>query len=142
MWRDERQLKINDLAVACRASVDDYDRAAQLVESPSLAEWLRAVARYREHLVPLLEEQVRELNDLPRVPDPETQLLGHAVARFKAALPTGGSQQVLDERFQADRDMLELARSAKEEALPDAALHLLDALMAHLGTTLSALSKP
>ncbi|MFZ0257749.1 MAG: hypothetical protein WAN46_19390 [Gammaproteobacteria bacterium] len=141
MWRDERQLKINDLLVACQASVDDYEQAAQLVESPSLAEWLRAVARYREHLIPLLEEQVRELNDLPRVPDPEVQLWEQALTRFKAALPTGGRQQVLDERFQDDQEMLALAQSARKEALPKASLSVLDELITHLDSTLGALAK-
>jgi hypothetical protein len=140
MWRNERQRKINDLLVACQASVDNYEHVAALVESPALAEWLRAVARYREHLVPLFEEQVRELKDLPRVPDPERQLLEHALARFKAAMPTGDPNQVLDERFQTDQEMLALAKSAREEALPKGALSLLEEFITHLEITLGALA--
>lgn len=141
MWRDERQLKINDLLVACQASVDDYEQAAQLVECPTLATWLRAVARYREHLVPLLEEQVRALNDLPRVPDPEMQFWEQALTRLKAAAPTGSRQQILDERLHSDQEMLALARSARQEALPNAALGILEELITHLDSTLEALAK-
>lgn len=141
MWRDERQLKVNELAVACQASVDAYEQAAQLVESPTLAEWLRAVARHRERLVPLFEEQVRELDDLPRVPDPEMQLVEQALTRFKAALPMGGHHRVLDERIQADQDMLALAKSARKEALPHAARRLLDNFVTHLEITLGTLAK-
>lgn len=136
MWRDECQLKMNDLVVACQASVDDYEQSAELAELPALAEWLRAVALYRQRLVPQLEEQVRELNDLPRMPDPEMQLLDQAVTRFKAALPTGGRQQVLEERREADEDMLALARSAQREALPKAALDILGQLITHLEATI------
>lgn len=139
MWRDERRLKINGLLVACQASVDDYEQAAQLVESPILAEWLRRVARYRERLVPRLEEQVRELDDLPRVPEPETQLVAQAVTRLKAALLRGGRHRILDERIRADQEMLALAKSATKEALPRAALGLLDDLVTHMETTLGAL---
>ena len=97
-WRDECQLNINGLAGAYRASVDPCDEAAQLVGSPTLAAWLRAPARHREHLVPLFEQQVRALDDRPRVPDPEMQLVEQALPRVKAVLPTGGRHRVLKER--------------------------------------------
>ena len=139
MLRDERQARLNDLLVACKATAEDYEQAAELAESSALTEFFRATADYRWELADILARQVRDLHDLPREPDPDRQLLDHALTRLKAVLHLVSDEGIVGERCRDDLELYELARSAEELDLPEPAQAVATRLLFHLKATLDAL---
>jgi hypothetical protein len=140
--RDERQARLNDLLVACKSSAEDYEQAAELAESAALAQFFRATADYRWGLADVLAAQVRNLDDLPREPDPDRQLLDHALTRLKTALHLAGDRDLAAERREDDLGLLDAARSTAELDLPAPAGEAVGTVVAHVQATLDALSHP
>jgi len=137
--RDERQARLNDLLVACKSSAEDYEQAAELAESPALADFCRATAEYRWKLADALAARVRDLHDLPREPDPDRQLLDHALTRLRAVLHLAGDRDLAAERRDDDRELLEIARVAEGTELPAPASETVRGVTEHVRATLEAL---
>jgi uncharacterized protein (TIGR02284 family) len=130
---------LNDLLVDCKASAEDYEQAAELAASGRLADFFRATADYRWQLADRLAAQVRDLGDLPREPDPDRQLLDHALTRLKAVLHLTGDRDLIGERREDDGELLEAARSTLELDLPDPARDAVRSLVDHVRESLEAL---
>jgi Domain of unknown function (DUF2383) len=112
MLRTELQVALNDVIVACQEAADGHETAADVIPDAGLAARLKAFVTERREAAERLGEHLRELGDLPRVPDSDLEALRDLVSRFKSALSPEEWRSLLDDRIQAEQHLVACARAA------------------------------
>jgi uncharacterized protein (TIGR02284 family) len=116
MLRNELQIALNDLIVACLEAADGHEAAAEILGDDPLAEALRDLAGARRELAGQLGERLRTLGDLPREPDADLETVRELAARVMAALSADHRQVLLDERSAAEAHLATCADAALAHA--------------------------
>ena len=136
----DTEVALNELLVACRESADHYQDAIKLVEQPEIATTFQSVANQRKLFCNRLEEAIRELGDLPSVPDPDKEVGEMIIHHLGAALSVDYTNDVLTQRITAEEHIMELIRNAGETNANEANKNLLRELSKHTEETLKTLS--
>jgi len=136
----DTEVALNELLVACRESVDHYQDAIKLVEQHEIATTFQSVANQRKLFCNRLEEAIRELGDLPSVPDPDKEVGEMIIHHLGAALSVDYTNDVLTQRITAEEHIMELIRNAGETNANEANKNLLRELSKHTEETIKTLS--
>jgi uncharacterized protein (TIGR02284 family) len=112
MLRNELQITLNDLIVACLEAADGHEAAAEILGDDPLAEALRSLAGARRALAGQFGEHLRALGDLPREPDADLETVRELAARVMAALSADHRRVLLDERSAAEAHLAAGAEAA------------------------------
>lgn len=112
MLRSEQQVALNDVIVAAHEAADGHETAADVIPDAELAARLRTFARERREAADRLGVHLRELGDLPTLPDSDLETLRDLLSRFKSVLSPEEWQSLLEDRVQAERHVVERARAA------------------------------
>lgn len=137
--RTDKEVAMQDLLVASRESVDHYRDAAEFLIDSNASELLRAIASQREPFVARLEEAVRTLGDLPKVPDPDKETGAMLIHHAEAFLSEDHVQEVLEQRINSEVQLTQCIIQAREAGLEQSFGNLLDEISAHLIQTEKAL---
>ena len=136
----DTEVLLNELLVACRESVDHYQDAINLVEKPEIGSSFEAIANQRKLFCKRLAEAIRELGDLPSVPDPDKETGAMIIHHLGAALSPDYTNEVLTQRIAAEEHILELIGKAQEIKESEFCAALLNDLSKHAVETLDILS--
>jgi len=136
----DTEVALNELLVACRESIDHYQDATELVESPDIAATFRTIINKRKLFLSGLEAAIRELGDLPSVPDPDKEAGEMMLHHLGAALSTDYSNEALTQRTNAEEHILTLIRNALITEPNQSCTDLLNDLAQHIEQTIDMLT--
>ncbi len=111
----ELEVALNELLVACRESVDHFRDGAELVTEEQLARELKQFATEREPFIALLEQKIRDLGDLPTVPDPDKEDSEMLIHHLGAAVSEDYTEKVVQQRLDAEKNLLEIIKKARDQ---------------------------
>lgn len=112
LLRNELQVALNDVIVACHEAADGHETAADVIPDTELAGRLAAFAHERREAADQLGEHLRALDDLPKVPDSDLETLRDLLSRFKSALAPEEWEGLLDDRVRAEQQVVGHVRAA------------------------------
>lgn len=136
----DTEVALNELLVACRESIDHYQDATKLVEKSEIATGFHTIANQRKLLCKRLAETIRDLGDLPSVPDPDKEAGAMIIHHLGAALSPDYTNQILTQRITAEEHIMELIDKAQESNERGTCELLLNDLSKHAADTLKILS--
>jgi len=136
----DTEVALNEILVACRESVDHYEDAIKLVENPSITERFQKIATQRKMFFKRLSAAIRELGDLPSVPDPDKETGEMILHHLGAALTPDYTSELLAQRIEREQQLLELIRNARDTDANETCRVLLDDLSTHVNDAITLLS--
>lgn len=136
----DTEVALNEILVACRESVDHYEDAIQLIENTDITERFQRIATQRKLFFNRLSTAIRELGDLPSVPDPDKETGEMILHHLGAALTVDYSGEVITQRIAAEENIKSLIKNARETNLTEKGRALLDDLSQHVEGTIETLS--
>jgi len=107
------EVALNELFVACRESIDHYKDAAELVGQPDIAKIFLDIANNRKLFLTRLASAIKELGDLPSVPDPDKEAGEMMYHHLGAALSADYTNEALTQRVKAEENILTLIHAAR-----------------------------
>lgn len=142
MWRNDCQVALSEVMVACKQAADRYREAADLAEESGLSLALGELAERREGQGLGLESHVRALGDLPREPDADRQAIDGLVSRLRTQFAPSPRQEIRDEVLHLERDLSEKIDAALAvEGLPAPVRVALRALREDVAATLERVDR-
>lgn len=136
----DTEVALNELLVACRESVDHYQDATQLVDQSKIAESFRDIANHRKLFFRRLSSAIRDLGDLPSVPDPDKEVGEMIIHHVGAALSADYSNEVLKQRITAEENIKELIDKTRATDIDETVRELMDDLSQHVEEAINILS--
>lgn len=134
------EVTLNELLVACRESVDHFRDATRIIAAEKMAQDLKQIADAREHFIPALESQIRELGDLPAMPDPDKEDGEMLIHHIGAAVSDDYTHTLLQQRIEAEKNILTLIEQTKNNDEDKACGSLLDELELQVKNAIEKLS--
>ncbi len=134
------EVSLNELLVACRESVDHFRDATRIVAAEKVAQELTHIADAREKFIPALEQQIRELGDLPAMPDPDKEDSEMLLHHIGAAVSDDYTNALLQQRIAAEKNILSLIDKTRALDEPNSNNKLLNNLRADAGNAIEKLS--
>lgn len=136
----DTEVALNELLVACRESIDHYQDATELVESSDVAKDFLDIINVRKLFLTRLESAIRELGDLPSVPDPDKEAGEMVLHHLGAALSTDYTTEALTQRISAEEHILTLVNAARATEANQSCTTLLIDLSKHIRETINMLT--
>lgn len=130
--RTDEEVALNDLLVASRETVDHYQHAIEFFKELQLANILRTIVQQREALMVRIESAIRALGDLPSVPDPDKETGQMLLQQISAAISENTAAEILKQRVEAEKHLLELVDACRETSLAQSQARLLDDMDDHI----------
>lgn len=134
------EVALNELLVRCRESIDHYEDAAKLVDQPAIAETFLHIASNRKTFLSRLESAIKELGDLPSMPDPDKEAGEMIFHHIDAALSEDYTQDALTQRANADEQILSLINDGFKATPNPSCTRLLNELSQHVHHSLQTLN--
>jgi hypothetical protein len=134
--RSDQEVALNDLLVALRESVDHYNDAIELVDPSPLTPLLREAAIQRSQFIPRLEDAIRQLGDLPSVPDPDKESGEMLIHHVGAALSNDYEPDVIEQRIASDQQLAQLVNDARKNTSEASFTQLMEDIATHITQTL------
>lgn len=107
MLLSEFEATVRDATAFARELSDRYRHAAEHAGEASLRELFSSLDGERRAYARRLDERVRELDLLPRRPDPEAEWLKEAVSQFNALFRRDADTPYLESFLRAEEQFLE-----------------------------------
>ena len=139
MLRDERQAALNDLLVAIEDAADGHEDAATQCGDAAVAAQLRALAAERAGMAREVEDTVRRLGDLPRQADRDLESARRLITRVVTALSGDERRALLDQRAEAERELLRHVDAALATGMPQDIAATLETFRARIETAIREL---
>lgn len=133
----DSEVALNELLIACRESINHYEDAINLSENPDITDSFRNIATARKPFIDRLEEQIRQLGDLPSVPDPDKETGEMIIHHVGAALTPDYTSELLAQRIEAEENINSIITQASATQLNDACVNLLHDLRIHVEQTIA-----
>lgn len=137
--RTPKQVAFNDLLVAVEESVDNYGDLANALDDTAVAGTFHGFMQERRSIVRRLQAEIRRLDDLPSLPDPDKEDIGKLMHRLRAALSDDEITQALQEMLDAEQHIQELTGICAQEEPDPSESQLLTDLTAQVDSTVSRL---
>lgn len=128
LFRNDRQLALNDLLVATSELADYYLDATKFLEEESICAKLQEFAKRHQVLIPSLEQAIRAEGDLPSAPDPDREAGAIVLEHIGANLSADEALKVIEHRLSDEEALSDLIGQAHEAGLGDSYADLLAAL--------------
>ena len=137
----DTEVALNELLVACRASIDHYDAACGLIDDEDKITLFRSITNQRTDLSEQLAAAIRELGDLPSAPDPDKETSEILIEHLGASLSENDEDYIMSQRIKAEEHLQSLVDDAREleSALSEPHRALLIDLSKHIDETIKAL---
>jgi len=129
MLRDEKDVALNALLVACRKAAEHYRQAAEMAEKPQWAEMFAHRARLRHTDAGRIEMLLRRFGYLPGEPDRDRQDVSQLITLTRAAVTDDNAAPLRKKACQLEDDIEDRASEALAQTWPPEALDLLKELV-------------
>ncbi|MDR7089000.1 MULTISPECIES: DUF2383 domain-containing protein [Cellvibrio] len=137
----DTEVALNELFVACRESIDHYHDAAELVGQSEIAKHFLDIANSRKLFLNRLASAIRELGDLPSVPDPDKEAGEMMLHHLSAALSSDYTNEALAQRIKTEEHILALVNAARKTEPNQSCTGLLNDLTSHIEDAINTLTK-
>ena len=134
------EVALNELLVACRETVDHYRDGKELISDKNIANQFKQLASEREPFIALLEQKIRDFGDLPSVPDPDKEDGEMLVHHLGAAVSEDYDEKLLQQRIDAEKNILEIIKQARANVEDNSCDTLLDNLENQVNAVIEKLS--
>jgi hypothetical protein len=134
------EVALNELLVACRESVDHFRDGIELISEENIASEFKQFASEREPFIQMLEQKIRDLGDLPSVPDPDKEDGEMLIHHLGAAVSEDYTGKVVQQRIDAEQRILEIIKQARENDDNNACETLLDNLERQVNNVIKKLA--
>lgn len=128
LLKSEKQVAFDEVNRLLRLSGDQYHDAARRMHDQSLSDWCTRMAENRHHFSEQLEEQIRQMGELPIRPDPDKELLTNMFVGLKEAFTANHAVYELEQRDLLENELAEAVAKARSENQETAMEQLLAAL--------------
>lgn len=118
LLRDEKQMALNDIESRCMEAADHYDAAARRVHDDELRQLFAELAASRRRQARELAPHIRALGDLPKAPDADQEDMRELLYTIIPLLSGDQRASLINEREQADRELLQSVDCALRQPLP------------------------
>lgn len=135
------EVSLNELLVTSRESVDHYRDAVQLLTDEKIANEFKKIADERKQFIPALENKIRELGDLPSMPDPDKEDGEMLIHHIGAAVSEDYTSKLLQQRIDVETKMVELIDQANSSDENNVCGKLLADLALQVNGTIETLSR-
>ena len=136
----DTEVALNELLVACRESIDHYQDAAKLVGQSDIAERFLDIAKRRKLFLNRLSSAIRDLGDLPSVPDPDKEAGEMILHRLGAALSSDYTNEALTQRIKTEEHILALVHATRKTEPNQSCTTLLIELSSHIEEAINTLT--
>lgn len=136
----DTEVALNELLVACRESIDHYQDAAELVGQSDIAERFLDIAKRRKLFLNRLSSAIRDLGDLPSVPDPDKEAGEMILHRLGAALSSDYTTEALTQRIKTEEHILALVHATRKTEPNQSCTTLLIELSSHIEEAINTLT--
>jgi uncharacterized protein (TIGR02284 family) len=114
--RDPVESALNEIHVALLKAADHYQHSASIADEPGMAALFRELASKRQQQAETLQEHIRQVG-LPRMPDPEQEMVGNVFTRVKAALSEDPEATLVQSQQPLEQAIAQAAVAALQEDL-------------------------
>lgn len=135
------EVALHELLVACRESIDHYEDAINLSENPIITDGFRKIAAARKPFISKLEEEIRLLDGLPSVPDPDKETSEAIIHHLGAAFAPDYTSELLAQRIEAEENIKSVIAQAQATQVSETFAKLLNELRAHVEQTITLLGR-
>ncbi|WP_039917855.1 DUF2383 domain-containing protein [Cellvibrio mixtus] len=135
------EVSLNELLVTSRESVDHYRDAVQLLTDEKIANEFKKIADERKQFIPALENKIRELGDLPSMPDPDKEDGEMLIHHISAAVSEDYTSKLLQQRIDVETRIVELIDQANSSDENNVCGKLLADLALQVNGTIETLSR-
>lgn len=141
LLRDNMQIMLNEIHALCIESADHYTASAGKTQDPGLAHLFIELAAERQKIAGNLAEQIRLLDDQPRMPDPDREAIGDMISDIKLLFVGQEGDTLLQERESLEHRIEEAAEAALKLSLPDPAREVVGEVLRHVHLAIDRLQK-
>ena len=131
--RDEKDIALNDVLVACRKAADHYGQAAGLADRPERVAAFERLAGQRVAASDRLEALVRRYGYLPEEPPKDKQDISQLITRTRSAVASESGCPLAARALDLEEDLEEKIVDALELDWPPKTFDLLRSLQATCG---------
>ena len=118
--RDETEIAINGLAVACLEAADIHESAAAACAEPVIERKLKDLAQVRRQASEALAAFLAERYGGPNWPEQERELLKKAATRVKSAFSPDATASLLSDCLAEEERVRDAASAASHQKVPSA----------------------
>lgn len=136
MLRDDRQVALGEVVVACKHAADQYREEAGLAEDRALERTLGELAARREEQALSLEAHIRALGDLPREPDVDRETVSGLLTRLRTHFAANARGALLSGAIESEQELAARIDEALREDLPEQAAQALRHLREDVASTI------
>ncbi len=128
MLRDDKDMALNAVLVACRKAADHYRQAVDLADEPEWAGRFERLARRRHADADRIEALLRRIGYLPDEPDRDRQEISQLASLTRATVTENSHVPLSEKACALESDIEERIRDARTLTWPPDVLELLTAL--------------
>ena len=128
LLRSTAETALDVVAESCRETADEYRTAANVTHDAELAQLFGELEEKRRTAADELMREIREMGNLPDVPDADREALDHLSTRVKAALATSEREALLADCRQREEKLAAAIDFALRQKLPATTLERLQQL--------------
>jgi len=119
MLRNERQIALNEVYVACQEVADGYEAATEHTHDAALAVVFRELAEERRRSSVALEKEIRATGDLPKAADPDAETAREFILNLKTAVAADHRRVLVEGCADAEAELEESAVEALNHDLSE-----------------------
>lgn len=135
LLKSEKQVAYDEVNRLLRLSGDQYHDAARRMHEQPLSDWCNRMAEHRHRFSDQLEQQIREMGELPSRPDPDKELITNMFVGIKEAFTANHAEYELQQRDLLENELADAVTKARAETQGPAMEQLLISLDADIANT-------
>lgn len=145
LLRNDVQVALNQVEELCIEAADHFANSVRRSEDPELCALFASLARSHDELARDIAEQLRQMDDLPKAPDPDREVAVEVLSAVKEFFSSDARATMLEEHIIMETRLADAASAAlntatsadvekllrKVQALADAAKQSLASISRH-----------
>jgi hypothetical protein len=118
LFRDEKEVRLNDLVRICRKAADHYRLSGDIIQKRDQAARFARIAEKRAELCSKIERFIRDCGYLPEAPDPDRQTAANLTQRAKSLLPGDDLDALLNQASRLENQLADCFGAVLELSWP------------------------
>lgn len=114
MLRDDRDIALNEVLIACRKAAVHYHQATELADDPQMIEMFRRMSERRQSDVHRTERLVRKMGFLPDGPHKDKQDLTRLITLSRFAVARQAERTLVEKAVNLEIDVEKTATVASQ----------------------------
>lgn len=130
LLRNDAQVALNQVEERCIEAADHFASSAKRTDDPALIDIFESLARRHNELALRIAEELRHMDDLPKVPDPDREAAVEVLSAVKEFFSGDARATMLEEHISAEKKLIDAVDAALKTSASANASNLLLELQA------------